>query len=268
MTGEWKTALGAWSKYLKATGAPDTTIRIRTYHVGRVANELTGGPEALTLEQLVEWLSGKDWAPNTRRSYRASLRSFYAWAMATGRVPSSPAHQLPSVKIPRGRPRPTPEQVFRDALATADARVGLAIRLGGQCGLRRGEIARAAREDVEADLIGWSIRVAGKGGHVRLVPLPDDLATLILARPAGYLFPSPSGGHLTPGHLGVIVTRALPEGFTTHTLRHRCATVAYASTRDLRAVQELLGHAKPETTAIYTAVPDDAVRAAMNAAAA
>lgn len=53
-----------------------------------------------------------------------------------------------------------------------------------------------------------------------------------------------------------------------HTLRHRCATVAYAKTRDLRAVQELLGHAKPETTAIYTAVPDDAVRDAMRAAAA
>lgn len=103
---------------------------------------------------------------------------------------------------------------------------------------------------------------------MRQVPLPDELARRILSSPAGYLFPSPHGGHLTPHHVGVIVSRLLPTGWTCHTLRHRCATNAYAATRDLRAVQELLGHAKPETTALYTQIPQEAVRAAMNMAAA
>jgi integrase len=140
--------------------------------------------------------------------------------------------------------------------------------LAGQCGLRRGEIARASREDVEQDLSGWSLRVLGKGGHTRMVPLTDELGREILRRDPGYLFPSSHGGHLTPHHLGKTIAAALAAGHTTHSLRHRCATVSYAATRDLRAVQELLGHAKPETTAIYTLVPDDAVRSAMLAAAA
>ena len=101
-----------------------------------------------------------------------------------------------------------------------------------------------------------------------MVPLADELAALIARRDPGWLFPSPHGGHLTPHHLGKIISSHLPDGLATHTLRHRCATVAYQVTKDLRAVQELLGHSKPETTAIYTLVPDDSVRAAMLAAAA
>ena len=114
---------------------------------------------------------------------------------------------------------------------------------------------------------GWSLRVVGKGGHVRYVPLPPVLAGELHSLPRGYAFPSPRGGHLTPHHLAKIVTRHLPAGVSTHTLRHRCATVAYAGTRDLRAVQELLGHSRPETTAGYAYVPQNAVRAAMQAAA-
>lgn len=127
--------------------------------------------------------------------------------------------------------------------------------------------ARCRREDAERDLLGWALRVRGKGGHERLVPMPDYVAVEVLARPAGWLFPSPRGGHLTPHHLAKMVARWLPADYTMHTLRHRCGTVAYAATHDLRAVQELLGHAKPETTAIYTEVPGQAIRAAVEGAA-
>jgi len=51
-----------------------------------------------------------------------------------------------------------------------------------------------------------------------------------------------------------------------HTLRHRYASRAYAGTRDLRAVQTLLGHSKPETTLRYTAIPDGGLQAAAAAA--
>nr|WP_324684669.1 tyrosine-type recombinase/integrase [Mycobacterium sp. 94-17] len=71
---------------------------------------------------------------------------------------------------------------------------------------------------------------------------------------------------MTPRHLGKLITRALPGPWTTHTLRHRFATMAYQASSDLRAVQELLGHTSPVTTAIYTKVADEAMRRAAIAA--
>jgi integrase/recombinase XerC len=262
--------LGAWATWLRAAGRPSTTIELRLYHVRRVLGSIGGCPWSLSTEDLVTFLGAQLWAPETRRSYRASLRGFYSWAQATGRRQDNPAALIPSISLPRGVPRPTPDAIYRQALVDATRRVRLMVQLAAVCGLRCGEIARAAREDVLPDLVGYSIRVKGKGGHERNVPLPDDLAAEILAMSAGWLFPSPlaSRGHLTPAHVGKLVSRVLPTGWTCHTLRHRCATVAYASTRDLRAVQELLGHSKPETTARYTQVPAAAVRAAMMAASA
>lgn len=265
--GAWDSEVSAFHRYMQGTGVPEGTAQLRRYHLGRVS-ALGGSPWRLGVDELTSWLGAQGWGPNTRRSYRTTLRAFYAWAMATGRTKTSPAHQLPPVRVPRGRPRPTPEAAYRDALATAEPRVQLAIRLAAQCGLRRSEIAQAHTDDLERDLLGWSLRVRGKGGHVRMVPLPVDLGEQLAARARGWLFPSSHGRHLTPAHLGKLISSALGGGLTTHTLRHRAATMAYAATHDLRAVQEFLGHSKPETTAIYTLVPDDAVRAAMNGAAA
>ena len=257
----------SWRGWMLASSTPDSTVGLRLYHLARLARAVPEGPAAVTLDQLTAFLASSGWQPNTRRSWRGSVRAFYSWALAAGVVAESPALLLPPVRVPRGRPRPTPEEAFRDALVVADERVRLALLLAGVHGLRRGEVSRLRREDVAKDLLGWSLRVTGKGGHVRLVPLTEDVAAEIRRRPVGWLFPSPrGGGHLTPHHLGKLVSARLPEGYTMHTLRHRCGTVAYAATRDLRAVQELLGHARPETTALYTAVPDGAIRSAVLAA--
>lgn len=142
-------------------------------------------------------------------------------------------------------------------------------------GLRRAEIARLRF----ADISETEIYVIGKGGHHRRVPLHPHLRTEVRAAasrrarhlethapPAeDWLLPNPAGdAHLTEHHLGALVSRLLPPGWTLHTLRHRFATAAYAATRDLRAVQDLLGHARPETTARYAAVPDGALLAAVH----
>lgn len=268
----WSVLVEHWAAWMRAAGAPETTVALRVYYVVRLARAHAGVDLlALDVDALAAWIAAGRWSPNTAKSARSALRSFYGWARETGRVAVSPAHLLPPVRVPRARPKPTPEQAYRAAVAAADPRARLAIRLAGVCGLRRGEIARVRGDDVEADLLGYSLRVVGKGGHVRMVPVPDDLAgELRQAAEAGggWVFPSPAGGHLTPHHVAKIVTRWLPEGVTTHSLRHRCASSAYAGTRDLRAVQELLGHARPETTAGYVLAPEDSIRAAVNAAAA
>jgi integrase len=111
-----------------------------------------------------------------------------------------------------------------------------------------------------------------RGGHERTIPISDSLAEALLDRAAGYVFPSldrwgkPLGTHLTSHHLGKLVAAALPGTWTTHALRHRFGTMAYQGTHDIRVVQELLGHASPITTAIYTKVDNEAMRRAVDAA--
>lgn len=260
-------ALDQWATWMRAAGRPESTIGLRCYHVARVLRDLRSGgnPWGVTTDDLIAYLGTQKWAAETRRAYRASLRSFYAWAMAAGHCTSSPAALLPTITPPRGVPRPIPEQVYRDALRNSDNRVRLMIGLAAMCGLRRGEIARVHSRDMARDLEGWTLFVHGKGGHVRQVPLPPWLGLALRRCGHGWIFPSPHGGHLTPHHVGKLVSAALPEGWTCHTLRHRCGTVAYSVTKDLRAVQELLGHARPETTAIYTKVPSASIRAAVDA---
>lgn len=143
----------------------------------------------------------------------------------------------------------------------------LMIALAAEAGCRRAEVAAARREDVEVGVRGAYLRIVGKGSRARMVPISDSLAQMILDRPAGWLFPSPNGGHLSAAYVGQLMSRALPDEWTAHTLRHRFASAAYAVDADLRAVQEMLGHASVETTQVYTAVPDGAKRRAVEGAA-
>ncbi len=261
----WDVLLGDWSDYMRARALSRETIQLRVYHVRRASVGVGVGPADVTAEQLVAWLARHDWKPNTRASYRASLRAFYKWAVfarGTG-ITHSPAHELPEVQVPRGKPRPTPEAAYKLALRISDRRARMAVLLGGVCGMRRGEIARARRDWLEPAIGGHVLRVVGKGGHERVFPVAETIARLILSCPDGYLFPSSHGGHLTPAHLGKIVKAAL-NGPTTHTLRHRAGTKSYnEGGRDLRATQEFLGHAKPETTAIYVGADLSGIRAWM-----
>ncbi|MCF8605174.1 tyrosine-type recombinase/integrase [Gordonia sp. HY442] len=142
------------------------------------------------------------------------------------------------------------------------------VSLAAFAGLRRGEIATTRGDQLADDYDGPVLRVLGKGGRTRLVPLDAGIAAQIAARGQGWTFPGQIDGHLSPAHVGKIVSRLMPGDWTAHTLRHRFASAAYSDARDIRAVQELLGHASVRTTQIYTAVPDGARRAAVAAAAA
>jgi integrase/recombinase XerC len=215
----------------------------------------------LNTAQLLTYLGRDGWAPETRRSARNAVRSYFKWAEQSGLVRHNPALQLPAIRVPAGKPRPTPDQVLVDALAGAQPRERLLVMFAAYAGLRRAEIAKIHTCDIGEG----ALRVMGKGGRVRVVPLhpaiADELREHILE--TGYMFPGQIDGHISPGHVGVLIKRTLGSGWSAHTLRHRFASKAYAVQRDLLAVQELLGHSKPETTRRYTQVPDGAVRAAV-----
>jgi integrase len=199
---------------------------------------------------------------------RSTLRGFYEWAHFTGRAPSNPADRLPKVGTPAGRPRPAPEDAVEAGLHALDERVRLMVMLAAQAGLRCIEVSKVHSDDVVQDLDGWSLHVLGKGGRRRVVPLTRRLALELRGLPHGYAFPGNIDGHLSAAYVSKLVSRALPEGVTAHMLRHRFASRAYVgSGRDIRAVQELLGHSSVATTQVYTKVPDGALRAGVEGAA-
>lgn len=208
------------------------------------------------------------WARETARGMRSSLRRFYAWGVGTERTATNPAAGLPKIAPERPRPRPAPRSGVLVALHDADRRTLLMLRLANELGLRRAEVAQVHSRDVFEDLAGWSLLVHGKGRRERVVPLPVDLAGALRRLPPGYAFPGACEGHLSPRWVGKVCARALPGETTMHQLRHLAASEWFRETRDLRVVQELLGHASLATTERYVAVDDDARRAAVSERAA
>lgn len=268
LSSDWATVIDAWAAYLRAADRPTGTIYLRTYHLRRLATETGLGPWDVTADALAAWAGGHDWSRETRRSVRSSVRAFYGWAVSSGRTTQDPSHGLGTVKPSEPAPRPTPDNEYQRALAEASGRERLMLRLAAELGLRRAEVAQVHARDLEHDLLGWTLRVRGKGDKVRQVPMPTGLAIEVRETCAGgWAFPSERGGHLTPGHVGRLVSRLLPTGTTMHSLRHRFATRAYAVDRDLLTVQALLGHSSPETTRRYVKLPDTALRRTVLAAA-
>ena len=240
---------------LRAAGLSRETVQLRRYHLQRVENEL-GPLPSLTTSEIVSFLATDGWSREYRRSMRASLTKFYAWAYGQGLIGEDPARDLPRVQPTPPRPRPTPAGALESALARASDRVRLMILLASEAGLRRAEVCKVHERDLVEDLIGVSLLVHGKGGKQRLVPLSDSLTREIRGSfdSSGWLFPNGLGSHLTAAHVGKLVSAELPEGITMHTLRHRFATRVYAASRDILATQQLLGHSSPATTQAYVAI--------------
>lgn len=254
----WAPLVADYARAERAAGAPDTTIETRRQHLSHLARGIGCAPEQVTGALLVEWASGQTWARETRRGRRTTFRAFWSWAVETGRLQTNAAMSLPVVKASKPAPRPLPSPMLEAALAAADDRTRLILRLACELGLRRAEIARVHRDDLQPDLMGWSLLVHGKGGKVRTLPLPDGLARE-LRKIDGYAFPGSDSGHLSPRWVGKLATRVLPEAWTLHSGRHRFATLAHRCCGDLLVVQDLLGHASPVTTRAY--ILPDQVRA-------
>lgn len=261
----WRKSINGWTDTLRAAGLSAQTIKSRRYKMVHLATLLMpSGPEDVTTEQIVQAFARQQWKAETRKAYRNTISSFFRWLHKSGRRSDDPSLDVPRVKKPHAHPRPCPDRYIAAAMKMATTSERLMIRLGAECGLRRGEIARVHSDDVVADSAGRSLIVRGKGDKQRIVPLPDDLAGIIMdAR--GYLFPGRFGGHVEESYIGDHISRLLPDGYAAHTLRHRFATTAYAATHDLFVVAELLGHESVETTEHYVAMPDGRLREAMAA---
>ena len=141
---------------------------------------------------------------------------------------------------------------------------GSGLRISEALGLRRADAPMPPRD---------ILRVKGKGGKERIVPVLPTVQQAVerylacvpyALPPEGPLFVGAKGGRLSPRILQLLIARmreglGLPETATPHALRHSFATHLLGNGADLRAIQELLGHASLSTTQIYTEVDREAL---------
>ncbi|SNS57338.1 tyrosine-type recombinase/integrase [Rhodococcoides kyotonense] len=276
LTEEWSDLLSGYISHERAAGRPWTSISTRRAHVSRMSRELNVPPAEVTGLMLKDWFGLQDqWKTETRRGYRNSMRAFFGWACSESRIDSNPALDLPHVSAEKGRAKPAPDRVWKESQLAADDRTLVMLELACHVGMRRAEVAVCSTDDLHEEFDGWMLTVHGKGGKDREVPVTDEIATMIQrgaaghtigARKTGYLFPGDIDGHLSPRWVGKLCAQAMPGVWTMHKLRHRYATRALRGTNNLRAVQELLGHASVATTEIYTDVGGEERRAAAVAA--
>jgi integrase len=268
LTQAWEDAIGGWCLWLKLGGISAQTMRLRQGHVRSIARRSNAlHPGQLTADDVFGLCSERTWSNDHQKGVRTSLISFFNWCVQNQHVSHNPAAELPNVIPSRPRPRPATDEIWFELIASATPRERLMARLAGEAGMRREEVSVCSRNDLIRDQCGFALIVHGKGGKQRVVPIMDSLADAIREFcPGGYLFPGSIDGHISAGHVGRLISRLMPEGWSMHKLRHRYATRGYAGTGNLRAVQEALGHASVATTQIYTAVASHEVRAVAEAA--
>jgi len=247
--------------------------------------EALPGPEhvdPLAIRGFVARLHNAGLAKSSVARKLSAVRSFLKHAVRLGVIDVSPAEGIPTPKQPKLLPKNlTVDEVFTllDSIAgddTAGRRDKALLEFLYATGLRVGELAALDLDDV--DHSGGLVRVLGKGNKERIVPFGSKarsslLSWLAASEPlrrgpgdANALFLNLRGTRLTDRSVRRILDRRMREAaiaarISPHALRHTFATHMLGAGADLRAIQELLGHASLSTTQRYTHVGVDALMA-------
>lgn len=249
--------IAGFEEHLRQLGRAATTIEAYIPALRAMDDELPAGLLAATDAELRTWIYRADWSKATRHLRRAAVVGFFAFATDPSRTPHldyNPAAHLPRVSVPAGRPRPAPTEVLRTVLSSAPESVRGWYLLASHAGARCIEIASCDRRDIDEE----GTLLHGKGDKARLVPTHPLIWAWAQTQPPGPIAPGPAGRPLSRKQVSSRGNEQLDRlGFdwvTMHMLRHWFGTETYDAVGDLVAVQELLGHASPNTTRIYVGI--------------
>lgn len=243
------------------------TAKSNRYHLATFAESFGARPlNQLTTSAIERWLERiAHLEPASKRTYLSTIRGFCRWLVREGKLRRDPTCDLEPIAQPRQLRRNLNENdvaVLLETLPDARARAIVWVMVG--CGLRCVEVSRLGMGDYD----GSTLRVTGKGGHERIVPVPSEVAgplntylasSRATAGPMFRNYNHPTRG-LEPKTLSEIVSRwmklaaikAAPyDGVSAHALRHTAATDVYDLCLDLAIVQAMLGHANIATTSRY-----------------
>lgn len=243
-------------------------------HLGRAGSRLCSATETDLITYLAHYRQRAK--PASQRRLMATCRRFYRWQFARGRIGSDPTARIDPPASAERFPKTLSEAQVEALLAAPDPGTGRGLRDKAMLevlyatGMRVSELV--GLKTFEADLQQGVVRIMGKGGKERLVPLGemaiDALQTYLReARPD--LLAGRRSDHVFLTRLGAGMSREMfwrivkqygaeagiaRERLSPHVLRHAFATHLINHGADLRVVQMLLGHADISTTQIYTHV--------------
>jgi site-specific recombinase XerD len=286
----WRAALRLFDRDLQRHGAAERTRVAYGADLGELARwaDAQGLAPAQIgyplLRRYAAQLAGRGHAPRTMARKLSSIRSFFRTLVDHGEVAANPADLLAAPKLPQRLPhtlKPAEVAAFLDripATTPLELRDRALFELAYACGLRAEELINLDVGSVDFD--AEHLRVEGKGSKTRFVPAGEPALRALArylerGRPALLATPgdepalllSKSGRRLSTSdvrrRLRVWARHAAQQGAVhPHALRHSFATHLLEGGADLRAIQELLGHASISTTQVYTRVESARLRAA------
>ncbi|HZW24733.1 MAG TPA: tyrosine recombinase XerC [Gallionella sp.] len=224
------------------------------------------------IRRFIAQLHGKGLGGRTLARMLSAWRGFYTYLMRDHGLADNPCVGLRAPKSPKTLPQAlSPDEAARLVDIPADTpdelRDKAMFELFYSSGLRLAELVNLDCEAMRADIAAGEVRVTGKGSKTRIVPLGSHAIKALqawlavrdrLAKPdEAALFVGARGSRITPRVVQLRmkqwgIRQGLNSNVHPHLLRHSFATHVLQSSGDLRAVQEMLGHASISTTQVYT----------------
>jgi site-specific recombinase XerD len=198
--------------------------------------------------------SMRTYKPKTFHRIISTLSSFYRFLYTQGAVTANP---LTGIDRPRIKQQDVKylkhNQVLHLLDSIEDPRDKLIVRTIYATGVRVSELCNMNIEDIDFD--ERTIRIRGKGDKMRTVFIDDDtradLLKFIDNKIVGPVFVGQQGKNISPRAIQHIFKNYAPSGITPHKIRHSYASELYKRSKNLRVVQENLGHTSIKTTEIY-----------------
>lgn len=284
----WESLL---ESFLDATwaerGLSENTLKSYRYDLASLARHLeknNSSLQAANREDLLNFLATQVQAGRSPRSlsrYLSGFRQFYQWLMREGRIVKDPSALIDSPKMGRGLPKALNEKQVEALLEAPDAESPLGLRdrtmleLMYATGLRVSELI--SLEAVNVGISQGIVRVMGKGGKERLVPLGEEALSwlqryLAESRPellqgadCPLVFVTNRKSGMTRQAFWYAIRKhavraGISQKVSPHMLRHSFATHLLNHGADLRVVQLLLGHSDLSTTQIYTHIAREGLK--------
>jgi len=255
--------VGLWAAKLRGEGRSDRTVKMYRYLAERFLDQHPN-PTRADIRGYIDGRLNEGLSPAAVENERKALRSLFSFLHQEGLTPEDPTSGIGHIRVPYNERRcPSVEDVEKvlkvGCLRSNDAdKIRLIIRLIATTGLRLTETASLRKENVDLDAL--ELRVVGKGGKLRVVPLLPEMAAALREymekRPTDspFLFPGKTGtGYAEIYNIEKTLKRAClragVEPFTPHGLRHFYATEMLRRGAKLEVVGRILGHSSIGITA-------------------